>query len=435
MEAINQFRQDNGSIGMAVCCRIGDFKALETELKFQAAVFVQPLSASQVEEYLKAAKLDGVMLTVQQDVELQKLASNPLFLWILSLAYQDRSADELRNLPDPERLQILFDRYIEQMFRQRHMDRKKKDQMIVWLGIIAKQMGSEKEFIIERMQPQAWLLDTKQKRLYKLNFGLIFGLIFGLFFRLIGELIFGLINGLIGGLIDGLIDGLIGGLFIGLTLELSDILTVEFLDLSLLITSRSEVMRKKKYLNFGLIFGLIFGLTFGLVMGLSTGLSAGLILGLSAGLILGLSAGLILGLRANIQTRTIPNEGVWNSLRNTVLTCSISLVITAFLYLAIFSVSPMSFSPMSFVQKSEISILLVTLGAPFILAFIGGGGVGVIQHFTLRLVLYNNKLIPWDFVKFFQQAEDRLFIQRTGGSYIFIHRYLQEHFASLAPKG
>jgi hypothetical protein len=30
---------------------------------------------------------------------------------------------------------------------------------------------------------------------------------------------------------------------------------------------------------------------------------------------------------------------------------------------------------------------------------------------------------------------DRLLIQRTGGSYIFTHRYLQEHFATLRNRG
>jgi hypothetical protein len=218
MEAINQFRQDNGSVGMALCCRVGDFKALGTQLRFQAAVFVQPLSASQVEVYLNAANLGGALLTVQQDVELQKLASNPLFLWILSLAYQNHSADELRNLPDPERLKRLFDRYIEQMFRQRQMDRTKKDRMIAWLGIIARQIGSGKEFLIERMQPRTWLIGTKQKWLYSLIVGLIVGSIIGL------------IRGLIVGLIFGLIFGLIIGPILGLVGGLGDISTVEFLD-------------------------------------------------------------------------------------------------------------------------------------------------------------------------------------------------------------
>jgi hypothetical protein len=61
------------------------------------------------------------------------------------------------------------------------------------------------------------------------------------------------------------------------------------------------------------------------------------------------------------------------------------------------------------------------------------GGAACIQHFVLRLMLYSSSQVPWNFVTFFKKVEVRLFIQCTGGSYSFSHRYLQEYFASLAP--
>jgi hypothetical protein len=85
-------------------------------------------------------------------------------------------------------------------------------------------------------------------------------------------------------------------------------------------------------------------------------------------------------------------------------------------------------------EKDALARLESEIAAPqssLPLTFLYSGGQACIQHFALRLVLYRAKLIPWNFVTFFQQAEDRLFIQRTGGSYIFIHRYLQEHFAGM----
>ncbi len=71
---------------------------------------------------------------------------------------------------------------------------------------------------------------------------------------------------------------------------------------------------------------------------------------------------------------------------------------------------------------------------------IGLGGLGitltilftteaVIQHFSLRVVLCLNGYAPWNYARFLDYATDRLFLQRVGGKYRFIHRLLQEHFA------
>ncbi|NEO65935.1 MAG: hypothetical protein F6J98_38330, partial [Moorea sp. SIO4G2] len=59
------------------------------------------------------------------------------------------------------------------------------------------------------------------------------------------------------------------------------------------------------------------------------------------------------------------------------------------------------------------------------------GGLACIQHFNLRLVLYHNNYIPWNYARFLDYAADRIFLQKVGGGYIFIHRMLMEHFAEM----
>jgi hypothetical protein len=59
------------------------------------------------------------------------------------------------------------------------------------------------------------------------------------------------------------------------------------------------------------------------------------------------------------------------------------------------------------------------------------GGQAVLQHFTLRLILYFKGFIPWNYAKFLDWASDKLFLQKVGGGYIFIHRSLMEHFAEM----
>ena len=63
------------------------------------------------------------------------------------------------------------------------------------------------------------------------------------------------------------------------------------------------------------------------------------------------------------------------------------------------------------------------------------GGKACIRHFTLHLILYRNGCIPWNYARFLDYASDRIFLQKVGGGYIFIHRLLLEHFAqrSLEP--
>jgi hypothetical protein len=130
-------------------------------------------------------------------------------------------------------------------------------------------------------------------------------------------------------------------------------------------------------LYFGLIFGLIIGLIFGLIIGLSDGLIFALSDGLSDGLILKLIFRLIDGL--------------------------------------IFGL-----------------ILGLIFGLIFGLCF--GGRCYyegfLLQHYLRLWLLNRHHLLPFKLIPFLNQATDLLFLQRLGGSYRFIHRSVQEHFAA-----
>jgi hypothetical protein len=65
------------------------------------------------------------------------------------------------------------------------------------------------------------------------------------------------------------------------------------------------------------------------------------------------------------------------------------------------------------------------------MAFSIGGGIACILHFSLRLVLWYNGYIPWNYAKFLNHATERRLMQRIGGRYRFIHRLLLEHYAEM----
>jgi hypothetical protein len=428
--AVNHFRQEFGTVEIVVCSRIADFQKLTQKLEhFQAAVFIQPLDKPQIEAYLQQVgePLQGVKKALDQDSTLLELLKTPFFLWILSLAYPRRSADELLNLPTVERQRQLFNRYIDQMFQNRPMNNHKRQNIIRLLGILAQQMGAEKEFLIERIQPRDWLVKMRHQWQYRLITGIFFGLIIGLF------------TGMISGLMLGVICGLASGLFFvfELYVKLDSIDTIEEIDISRLTLLNVEILQLiKSHLIINGIGGIIVGIISGLIDWLFTRQIDNLMQGLFYGLFVMLFFALIrifsfiifTVLKTDIQIHTHPNQGIKNSMRNVAFFCTIAAFVTLILYA--FFTYPL---PIIIGQDKARAIMKTTLALPIFASFTYGGGAACIQHFSLRMILYFSNRTPWNFMEFFKQAEKRGFIQYSGGSYSFIHRYLQEYFASIAP--
>jgi eukaryotic-like serine/threonine-protein kinase len=353
--ALNAFQREQET-AMVVCCRVKDYQKLDNRLEGKSALVIQPLSPEQIRNYLKQLKTDltGLKALLEQDTALQELAQSPLMLNIMVLAYQGFEIEEgLEPVTAKERMQQLFDDYIDRMFTRsrefahaRNLPSQEKEsysrqQATRWLVWLARQMlqRSQTVFLIEKLQPD-WLPSGNLKVLYKavalLNSGLIFwlilwlitGLIGGLtiglsdwlIFWLIGWLIFGLILGLIGGLILGLIGWLIGRL----TKLFEEIKTVEAVKWSWKNPWRNMLYWNKVGLIFGLIFGLVFVLTSGQMFGLYFGLYFGLIEWLTYGLIYGLIGGLIGGpISTEIENKNQPNQGIWVSAKNAIIFGSI----------------------------------------------------------------------------------------------------------------
>jgi uncharacterized membrane protein len=59
------------------------------------------------------------------------------------------------------------------------------------------------------------------------------------------------------------------------------------------------------------------------------------------------------------------------------------------------------------------------------------GGLSCFRHFILRFLLYRLNYTPWNYARFLDNAANHLFMQKVGGSYIFVHRMLMEHFAKM----
>ncbi len=459
VEAINQFMQKHGLTEMVVCTRIADYEVLSNRLQLRGAIYIRSLTPEQVNQYLDEAgeQLKTVKILLTEDTALQELAKSPLTLSVMTLAYQGKKLEELPQTGSvEERRQHLFNSYTERMFQRKGVNQQyPKDQTIHWLTWLAQRISqtSQTVFLIEQIQP-TWLPKDSQRLTYWVGVSLTVGVTAAVFH--VGPLssVFeggkGLIEGLIGGVIAGLFFGLLGG-FISRWLS-------------------GSVARLATGLTSGLLFGLVFwlvlgpefGLTYCLLYALCGGIVYGfvskdiepvdtlewswqkamnnlglalvfaLILAVTNGSILGLIFGLLLWLilswekRTEIDKTTRPNQGIWKSVQDTVkITVIIGLVSGIFLgviqelYILIPEVDSLVFGLANGIIFGYASALLSTQGAWFV----------CFKHLILRLLLWRSGCIPWNYARFLDYASERIFLQKVGGGYIFVHRMLMEHFA------
>ncbi|MEM8502633.1 MAG: protein kinase [Cyanobacteria bacterium P01_D01_bin.1] len=416
--AINQFHREYGP-EIVVCCRIKDYERLASRLSFQCAVCVRSLTNAQIWQYLdkSATGLTGLRSLLERNSEadadnqhLLELARSPLILNIMALTYQGLSANDIPALTQGESYtHQLFGAYITRMFQRREIPSPYSPQQTVrWLSALAKNLVSTSQtvFLIERMQVN-WLHSKRQR----LAYGILVWFSFILIATTIGWHVINRRSLPFAIVIGGLICVKIFGLY--------RIVPAEKLQWSWL--------KARRALRLGLTFGPLIGLALKLVFAhisnpnlcrgeLSCFLSLSYI-GLSFGTVLGITYGIIGGLRGNrIAIVTRPNQGIRQSARNAVM---LSIVATVAPFL------------ISFLFRGETSSAFwAAAGLSFGLAL--GGGEACVKHVVLRFVLFCQGRVPWNYARFLDYAAERIFLQKVGGGYIFIHRLLLEHFSHLS---
>lgn len=422
VEAINQFTQKYFLTEMVVCSRIVDYEVLTHRLKLRGAIYIRSLTPEQINHYLDNAgeHLEGVKTLLRKDPALQELAKSPLTLSIITCAYYDKEAQELPQATSLEfSRQHLFNTYLDRMFERKQINQKySREKTVQWLGWLAKRMSkiSQSVFLIEQIQP-SWLPTKSENILYKL--GTI----------LIGTLFISLI------------------LFLGMTLDSgnmklyqTNVLVLNILAWSLVLLGyfgigTTEIktfetltwpwQKTIKELWGGLVRGLIWGLAlcpFAMLWCVRICRDGATTENIIASLILGLILGLIIGLihaikGSEIEAKVVPNQGIRRSALNAGIVTVISLLILGIIIL--------NFFPEGI--RSPTSIITWSL----ILGLLFGGGITLIQHYSLRVILWFRDHIPLNLVRLLDYASERIFLRKVGSGYIFIHRMLLEYFAEI----
>jgi adenylate kinase family enzyme len=389
VKALNKFMQSHGTTEVVICCRIQDYQVLKDRLMLRSAVCIQPLTTKQISYYFDCVgdKLSSLKTVFEHDKVFQELATSPLMLSIMSLAYQDFSIEQLTLGGKTEDYRDrLFKTYIERMFQRRTATQRysKKDTK-KWLIWLAYKMNSTSQtvFFIERLQPSWLSLQVS----YHIEVMFVSGMIFGLIFSHI----------------NGLFIGSIFGLWLG---TISEIQTNENnFNLSWLLATL------KSWLVFGAFPGLIIGILFGLKNGLLVSSFISLLMSIGFVVIF-----IVPMNESEFRLGEKSNYGIRISARNALM-IGLSMFVISGLTIGLF--------------KGAFIGLNFGLFCGLISGLINGG-IACIHHSILRFTLYRQGCIPWNYSHFLDYASERLFLQKVGGGYIFVHRMLLEYFAEMS---
>lgn len=426
VRALNRFMQIHGRTEMVVCSRIRDYEVLSERLKLQSAICIQPLTSEQIYQYLEQAdeQFTALKKLLQRNPEMLNLATSPLILSVMSLAYQGCSLEDLSSISSAEGWESrLFDNYIERMFqRKKNTQRYSTEKTMRWLIWLAQRMSEEEltVFLIEQIQP-SWLKTNFQRWIYRVTIILLSGACVGMIFGVISNAFDSPSISLFIGVIIGSIAGIFWGFFRE-NIVPSDSLIFSY-------------KRTIKYVFWGLILGILGGIILGIIYWILTGYSINfwILQGLLFGLISGPTFGLIISLSGSTieKKQPVPNQGIWLSLRNSLLLGLIGLMVVHVVNGALPTLATL-------IYRARINYLFIPPNIPILARIVAGIAFGLygtgevcIKHFTLRLFLYFSNCSPWNCARFLNYAAERNFLQKVGGGYIFIHRMLLEHFAKM----
>lgn len=412
VDAINQFRKEHGLTSLAVCSRSQDYEELGAKLAFDGAIEVQPLTQKQVSEFFNRfeKEMAGLKSVLKKDSALREMAETPLFLSIMVMAYRDKQdVDILISQNQETQRKHLFDNYIERMIEHRRFQNAtfKKQNIVCGLSWLSNKMigCNATPYLIEDMQLK-WLTSRAQK--------------FG--FLLINTIITGFIAGLIIWPTLGLTQGLIAGGLLGM-ISFARIYLDEFQTTDHLSWSWPKA---RKGLKSGLIYGSALGLVGGFVARYyhketTSFLSVGVYVGLLIGIIEWLRSGLSVH---QVLMTTRPGQKITFSIQNFFLaSLFFSAILGSFIGIA--------FWILARTQESIRYGLENGLSLGILVSLVSFGGFAVIRHYSLRLVIHINSILPFRLIPFLDYCTNLIFLHRVGGGYIFVHRLLMEHFAAM----
>ncbi len=160
-----------------------------------------------------------------------------------------------------------------------------------------------------------------------------------------------------------------------------------------------------------------------------------LCLGVALGIIIMLMRGFTKNELDRKQKAIKPNQGIRNSLSNSLrlgLSSGMLVGLVIFFFYsyvmhAVFRVGYINDIP----TNSDVVYGVGDAVTVAYLFWLINGGFATIQHLMLRIRLWKTRYAPWNYPRFLEYAYERILLRRVGGGYVFVHKLLLDYFASL----
>ncbi|HZR44582.1 MAG TPA: protein kinase [Ktedonobacteraceae bacterium] len=213
--AINAYKKEHGLSPLVVCSRLTEYLLFTSRMHLRGAVVVRPLTMKQIEGYLHSAgtKFDIIYQMLCEDLMLQRLVTTPLMLNIITLAYQDKSPEDLLVMYSSlGRYQRILSTYVEQMLHRHSTTAPYRPQKLIdWLSYLARelQQHGQRVFYIEQLQP-GWINKKVWLQVYMWLAVLLPGVLIGMLAGTLSNDLFfhvGMVNSVF---IDGLYGAFMG---------------------------------------------------------------------------------------------------------------------------------------------------------------------------------------------------------------------------------
>jgi serine/threonine protein kinase len=301
MDAINTYRHEHGMLPMVVCSRSNEYFAQGTRVQLSKAVTIQPLTRSQVDDYLALGgePLWALRVALHKDEALRELTTTPLMLSILTLTYHDMPVESLLRTASPKTLQRqIFEHYVERMLIHRQArERYTAEQTTHWLSWLALRLKRHNQtvFYIERLQPD-WLPGRWSYWLYQ---AIAVWPISAFVGSTVGDFIGGLRMGHIGAVVYSQV-GLLVGILMSIIATFAHLNTGDTQSENIITVRWNRLIKILPSIS-GAMLALLLGLNNEIARGIITSANTTLLLEALLMLLLGASIGLITGILINIR--------------------------------------------------------------------------------------------------------------------------------------
>lgn len=426
IEQLNSFLQNHWSGSLAVCGGLATEQNNHISLNINAAIELQLLTPERISAYLLQADCELLWNSIKHKPELIKIARSPLFLNLMILSATEINLQEWQQLANSEdRLTYLWNAYIRSGLKRGHekiaqinkiKNQPQNENNLNRLSWLAQKSIKQPDYFSQF--DYSWLENPVEKIASVSLLALIAGFMSGVIFWLMFDRTFGFSFGAA----LGLIIGTIAGIFIHHLIPPQPPFSV---------TKQTLIIAGGGTLLAALICGGIAGSIFWPILGQDSGIIYGTLFAVNGGFIFALVTLFSGGLSSpesriiyQIQQSDRP-EAQW--LKNLFPYLIVSTPMGTFWLWIVWILQGKDF------QGWQMLIGGIVIGGLLAIAF---GGLAAIHQFSIRLILWFNRRIPWNHRQFLNYAKTCLFLQRVRGvreGYRFIHPLLCQQLANYDP--